>query len=160
MERVAREGRPHLVTVLGQAGVGKSRLLSELTSTLAESDDPPTIRRGQCPPYGAGIAYWALAEVLIDEFEIRDIDPPETAWGKLRAGVTELMAELGDEEAGDRNAALLAIPLGLDPPEDLRPIRGGPPADARGALLRRPRGGGGDRPPPLPGPRDRRHPLG
>src|SRR5262249_30072451 len=119
-ERVEREGRPHLVTVIGQAGVGKSRLLRELMTTLAESDDPPTIRRGQCPPYGAGIAYWALAEVLNEEFDIRDTDAPEVAWGKLRTGVTDLMRELGDDSAGERNAALLAIPLGLEPPEELR----------------------------------------
>src|SRR3954453_14978333 len=120
VERVEREGSPHLVTVIGQAGVGKSRLLRELMSGLAESDDPPTIRRGQCPPYGAGIAYWALAEVLNDEFDIRDTDVPNAAWEKLRTGVSELMAELGDEASGERNAALLAIPLGLKPPEDLQ----------------------------------------
>jgi len=79
VDRVEREGRPHLVTVIGQAGVGKSRLLRELMINLAESDDPPTIRRGQCPPYGAGIAYWALAEVLNDEYEIRDTDAPDAA---------------------------------------------------------------------------------
>ncbi len=118
VERVGREDRPHLVTVIGQAGVGKSRLLRELVSTLIESDEPPTIRNGQCPPYGTGIAYWALAEVLNQEFEIRDTDPPEVAWQKLHAGVTELLAECGESEAGDRNARLLAIPLGLEPPEE------------------------------------------
>jgi class 3 adenylate cyclase/tetratricopeptide (TPR) repeat protein len=121
VERVDREGRPHLVTVLGQAGVGKSRLLRELMSDLGSSDDPPIIRRGQCPPYGAGIAYWALAEVLNEEFEIRDTDTPEAAWGKLRSSVTQLMSELGDESSGERNAALIAIPLGLEPPSELRP---------------------------------------
>jgi class 3 adenylate cyclase/tetratricopeptide (TPR) repeat protein len=119
-ERIERESRPHLVTVLGQAGVGKSRLLRELMTNLAEADEPPTIRRGQCPPYGAGIAYWALAEVLNDEFEIRDTDAPDAAWEKLRSGVSDLMTELGDETAGERNAALLAIPLGLEPPEELQ----------------------------------------
>jgi class 3 adenylate cyclase/tetratricopeptide (TPR) repeat protein len=120
VERVEREGRPHLVTVMGQAGVGKSRLLRELMTNLTESDDPPTIRRGQCPPYGAGIAYWALAEILNDEFEIRDTDAPDAAWEKLRSSVTELMRELDDEASGERNAALLAIPLGLEPPEELQ----------------------------------------
>jgi class 3 adenylate cyclase/tetratricopeptide (TPR) repeat protein len=121
VERVEGEGRPHLVTVVGQAGVGKSRLLRELMSDLGSADEPPTVRRGQCPPYGTGIAYWALAEVLNDEFEIRDTDTPEAAWEKLRTGVSQLMSELGDASAGDRNAALLAIPLGLEPPEELRP---------------------------------------
>jgi class 3 adenylate cyclase/tetratricopeptide (TPR) repeat protein len=126
VERVERESRPHLVTVVGQAGVGKSRLLRELMTGVTQSEDPPTIRRGQCPPYGAGIAYWALAEVLNEEFEIRDNEAPEVAWEKLRSGVTTLMRELGDESAGERNAALLAIPLGLEPPEELRQVEPDP----------------------------------
>ena len=126
VDRVEREGSPHLVTVLGQAGVGQSKLLRELMNSLAESDKPPTIRRGQCPPYGAGIAYWALAEVLNDEFDIRDTDAPEAAWEKLRSGVAALMRELGDESSGERNAALLAIPLGLEPPEELKQAEADP----------------------------------
>jgi class 3 adenylate cyclase/tetratricopeptide (TPR) repeat protein/type II secretory pathway predicted ATPase ExeA len=125
-ERVQREGRPHLVTVLGQAGVGKSRLLRELMSTLIDSDDRPTIRTGQCPPYGAGLAYWALAEVLKEEFEISDTDAPEAAWEKLRSGVSEMMSELGDPGSGERNAALLAIPLGLDAPEEFQQVEADP----------------------------------
>jgi class 3 adenylate cyclase len=116
-ERVGREGSPHLVTVVGQAGVGKSRLLREVTSILSESSHPPTIRRGQCPPYGSGIAYWALAEVIREGFEILDTDTPEAAWDKLRHGVEELMRESGDPDAGERNAALIARPLGIEPPE-------------------------------------------
>ncbi|MFN2612772.1 MAG: AAA family ATPase [Solirubrobacterales bacterium] len=116
-ERVAREGSPHLVTVVGQAGVGKSRLLREVTSLLSESSSAPDIRNGQCPPYGSGIAYWALAEVIRTEFDILDADTPETAWDKLRHGVEELMREIGDPDAGERNAALIARPLGIEPPE-------------------------------------------
>jgi class 3 adenylate cyclase/tetratricopeptide (TPR) repeat protein/ribosomal protein L40E len=126
VERVEREERPHLVTVIGQAGVGKSRLLRELMGGLERRDDPLTVRRGQCPPYGAGIAYWALAEVLNEEFEIRDNEAPDVAWEKLRAGVTTLLRELGDEAAGERNAALLAIPLGLEPPKELRQVEPDP----------------------------------
>jgi class 3 adenylate cyclase/tetratricopeptide (TPR) repeat protein len=135
VERVAREQRPHLVTVIGQAGVGKSRLLRELTSTLAESGEPPTIRRGQCPPYGAGIAYWALVEVLREEFEILDTDTPEAAWGKLCSGVAALMEELGEPEAGERNAALLATPLGIEPPEEAMPADVDDPQRMREALF-------------------------
>jgi class 3 adenylate cyclase/predicted ATPase len=125
-ERIEREDRPHLVTVIGQAGVGKSRLLRELMTNLDDSAHPPIIRRGQCPPYGAGIAYWALAQVLREEFEILDTDSPEVAWGKLRAGVGKLMEELGEAEAGERNAALLAIPLGIDPPEEAEQVERDP----------------------------------
>ena len=54
VERVEREGRPHLVTVIGQAGVGKSRLLRELETSSPSAPSPPAVRGGQCPPYGAG----------------------------------------------------------------------------------------------------------
>ncbi len=135
VDRVQREGRPHLVTVIGQAGVGKSRLLRELESNLGERAEPLTLRRGQCPPYGAGVAYWALAEVLREEFEVIDSDTPEAAWAKLRSGVTELMKELGEPEAGDRTAALLAMPLGIDPPEELAPPDSEDPQRMREALF-------------------------
>ncbi len=121
-ERVEREGRPYLVTVLGQAGVGKSRLLRELTESLAQSEQPPIVRQGQCTPY-AGISYLALVEVLREEFALLDTDTPQEAWLKLSGGVEELMEELGEPGSGLRNAALLAVPLGIEIPE-----RAGAPA--------------------------------
>ncbi len=135
VDRVQREGRPHLVTVIGQAGVGKSRLLRELETNLAERPQPLTLRRGQCPPYGAGVAYWALAEVLREEFEVLDTDTPEAAWVKLRNGVAALMEELGEPEAADRSAALLAMPLGIEPPEELDPADAEDPQRMREALF-------------------------
>ena len=135
IERVQREGRPHLVTVIGQAGVGKSRLLRELEATFAASERAPTIRRGQCPPYGTGIAYWALAEVLREEFQLAEADSPEDAWEKLRAGVEALMAELGEPEAGERNASLLAMPLGIEVPAEAPQPESDDPQRMREALF-------------------------
>jgi class 3 adenylate cyclase/tetratricopeptide (TPR) repeat protein len=126
VDRVEQESSPHLVTVIGQAGVGKSRLLRELTGTLEERPSPPTIRRGQCPPYGAGIAYWALAEVLREEFEVLDSDTPSAAWEKLRTGVASLMEELGEPEAAERNAGLLALPLAIEPSEEPQQVERDP----------------------------------
>ncbi|MGH2984343.1 MAG: AAA family ATPase [Solirubrobacterales bacterium] len=140
VERVEREERPHLVTVIGQAGVGKSRLLRELITTLEAGDDPPIIRRGQCPPYGAGIAYWALVEVLREEFELLDTDTPATAWEKLRSGVQALMDEVGEPDAGERNAALLAVPLGIETPEESQPADADDPQRMREALFSAARG--------------------
>src|SRR5215213_1970383 len=82
-DRVVREGRSHLVTVMGQAGVGKTRLISELTGRLGELPDQPAIRVGRCPAYGSGISYWALGEILRGQFEILDTDEPDIAFGKL-----------------------------------------------------------------------------
>ncbi len=135
IERVERESAPHLITVIGQAGVGKSRLLREVTSTLAESSEPPEIRTGQCPPYGSGIAYWALGEVIREQFEILDTDQPEVAWDKLRSGVEELMREIGDPDSGERNAALIARALGIEPPTDASAADGEDPQRMREALF-------------------------
>ncbi|HKP19998.1 MAG TPA: BTAD domain-containing putative transcriptional regulator, partial [Thermoleophilaceae bacterium] len=53
----------HLVTVLGAAGVGKSRLVDELADRVS---DRATVLRGRCLPYGEGITYWPLNEVVRD----------------------------------------------------------------------------------------------
>jgi class 3 adenylate cyclase/tetratricopeptide (TPR) repeat protein len=58
-ERVQAEQRCELVTVIGDAGVGKSRLAAELLASLEA-----TVVRGRCLPYGEGITYWPVVEVL------------------------------------------------------------------------------------------------
>ena len=52
---------PHLFTVLGAAGVGKSRLVREFVGSLG---DVATVRQGRCLPYGEAITYWPLIEAL------------------------------------------------------------------------------------------------
>jgi class 3 adenylate cyclase/tetratricopeptide (TPR) repeat protein len=117
-ERVASEGRPHLVTLIGQAGVGKSRLLRDMTSKLGERPEQPALREGRCPAYGAGIAYWALGEVMRGEFEIVDTDDSDVAWTKLSRGIEELISD-ETEEPPERLAALIARPLGIEVPEEI-----------------------------------------
>ena len=74
------------MTVIGQAGVGKSRLLRELAAEVAEQPRQPLMRMGHCPAYGTALAYWALGEVIRGQFEIVDTDDSELAWRKLSAG--------------------------------------------------------------------------
>ena len=62
-ERVTREGRPHLVTLVGEAGVGKSRLLRELGARVV-AEGRAEVRTGRCLPYGSSIVYWAVGEVV------------------------------------------------------------------------------------------------
>src|SRR4051794_14492910 len=81
--RVVREARGHLVTVIGQAGVGKSRLLREIELRLAAHDSPPALRVGHCLPYGSGVVYWALGEIVRSEASIVDTDSADDAWRKL-----------------------------------------------------------------------------
>jgi class 3 adenylate cyclase/tetratricopeptide (TPR) repeat protein len=115
-DRVVSEGRPHLVTVIGQAGVGKSRLLRELATHISEREDKVAFRVGHCPAYGAGLAYWALGEIIRGQFEIVDTDDSEVAWTKLHHGIEATISDQETDEAPERLAATIARPLGIDPP--------------------------------------------
>src|SRR5262245_42402726 len=74
---VAGERRPRLVTILGEAGVGKTRLVRELWEWLGAQSSEPLRRTGRCLSYGQGITYWPLGEVLKEHTGILDGDPPE-----------------------------------------------------------------------------------
>jgi class 3 adenylate cyclase/tetratricopeptide (TPR) repeat protein len=119
-ERVERARTPHMVTVIGQAGVGKSRLRLELERKLLAREHPPTFHEGRCLPYGSGIVYWALGEVIRAEAGILDGDTSEEAWAKLSYSIEELMQVAGAEhsEPTERKAAMIARLLGLDAPLD------------------------------------------
>jgi class 3 adenylate cyclase len=69
-ERVQAEQRCELVTVIGDAGVGKSRLVAELLASIEA-----TVVRGRCLPYGEGITYWPVVEIL----KQLDLLPPDQA---------------------------------------------------------------------------------
>jgi class 3 adenylate cyclase/tetratricopeptide (TPR) repeat protein len=131
-DRVMRERRPHIVTVIGQAGVGKTRLLRELSSAIEHQPERPMMRVGHCPAYGAGLAYWALSEVIRDQFEIVDTDEAAVAWEKLRRGVeTVVSKEVTDEDPG-RLAALIARPLGIEVPAEIAECLGLDAEDPQG----------------------------
>ena len=103
--RIAAGGAPELVAIVGDAGVGKSRLVRELWGWLADQDPQPLQRTGRCLSYGHGTAYWPLAEVLREHFGILENDGPETIAERL----------------GDRR--YLGLTFGLDPGEELHPLK-------------------------------------
>jgi len=80
-ERAQRDRRAHLFTVYGDPGVGKSRLAREFVAGL----EGATVLSGRCLPYGEGITYWPLAEMVKAAAGIADDDPAEEAIEKLRA---------------------------------------------------------------------------
>src|SRR4051794_1991114 len=118
--RVVREGRAHLVTVIGQAGVGKSRLLREIDARLAAKDPAPAIRVGHCLPYGSGVVYWALGEIVRSEASIVDNDSADDAWRKLCRYVEDLRDEPATEPGiqSQRMAALIGRLIGIDSPPE------------------------------------------
>jgi class 3 adenylate cyclase/tetratricopeptide (TPR) repeat protein len=79
--RVVRDGRPHLFTIYGEPGIGKSRLAREFVDGI----EGATVLAGRCLPYGEGITYWPLAEMVKTVAGISDDDPIEEAFEKLRA---------------------------------------------------------------------------
>ena len=80
-ERTARDSRAHLFTIYGEPGIGKSRLAHEFLAGL----EGATVLTGRCLPYGEGITYWPLAEMVKVAAGIADDDPVEEAYAKLRA---------------------------------------------------------------------------
>lgn len=95
---------PHLVTILGDAGVGKTRLLREFWERLGNRSPEPLRRTGRCLSYGQGITYWPLAEVLKEHLGIFESDPPAVVLERL----------------GSRQ--ILGLTLGLDVAHGLHPL--------------------------------------
>ena len=87
-DKVARAASLQLVTVVGEPGVGKSRMLAELSRHLGAAPDIFTWRQGRCLPYGEGVTFWALGEIVKAHAGIMDSDPPEGARAKLDAAIS------------------------------------------------------------------------
>jgi predicted ATPase/class 3 adenylate cyclase len=96
----------HLVTVLGAAGVGKSRLVDEFTASLG---DAATVLRGRSLPYGEGITYWPLGELVRDLAGEAAADPGDD----VHAAVT---TRLADDPKAELIADVLVEAIGLGGP--------------------------------------------
>jgi len=116
--RAERRGGPHLATLIGEPGVGKSRLLRHFEQELGREGSGPPVRHGACLPYGTSIAYWPLGEVIRAECAILEDDPPASAWAKLSERMGELLAEPGgDARSAAARTAVIGRVLGFDPPD-------------------------------------------
>ena len=126
----------HLVTVIGDAGVGKSRLVREVVDQIAAGAH---VLRGRCLPYGDGITFWPLLGMVREAAAIRDEDPPALARSKLLGAV-------GDADVAARMASAVGF---SDESFPLHELYWGARKFLEGFAARRPGGR-----------RDRRHPLG
>ena len=117
VRRVVEEGRPHLVTVMGSAGVGKSRLVWELEKYLDGLPELYHWRKGRCLAYSAQ-SFGPIADVVKADARIHDDDEPEVARTKLAARLEAL--PLGDDRDDIRDAleAVLAIGEVRERPRD------------------------------------------
>ncbi len=92
---------PQLVTVVGEPGLGKSRIVAELLGYIDAKPDLITWRQGRCLPYGEGITFWALGEILKAHAGILESDTSAIAQTKLEVVLPE-----GDERPWFRQRLL------------------------------------------------------
>jgi class 3 adenylate cyclase len=104
-EGASADASCHLFTVLGPAGIGKSRLVREFGSRI----DPTAavVVSGRCLSYGEGITFWPIAEMAIQAAGIAEDDPPERARESLRRA-------LGDTPEAGVVASQLSSLLGMN----------------------------------------------
>src|SRR6266511_3008976 len=110
MRSRAREERvPQLITLVGVPGIGKSRLVYELMQ--ATGNDPSGIvswRQGRSLPYGDGVSFWALAEIVKAQAGILETDPEVEAQAKLARAVQAVIDDVHEGEWVGRHLRPLA----------------------------------------------------
>jgi len=111
--RAAREGSAQLVTVSGEPGVGKSRLVREFRAFVDWQPEGARWRQGRCLPYGAGITFWALGEIVKSQAGILESDGPHEASDKLAAAIAAIV---DDPAERDWLKARLAFLVGASAP--------------------------------------------
>src|SRR5919197_233243 len=103
-------GRPRLVSLVGPPGIGQSRLVAELGRALDGERDLIALRQGRTLPYGQGITFWALREVVKAEAGILETDGAATVNEKLARVVAHALAD--DPASAARVAAHLRLLVG------------------------------------------------
>ncbi|MDQ3661290.1 MAG: AAA family ATPase [Actinomycetota bacterium] len=108
--RSQTDRRCRLVTIMGEAGAGKSRLLGEFLAGVAEDT---LVLRGRCLSYGEGITFWPLTEVVRAAASYGEDDSAEYACARIAALCS------GDAEVSDRVAAAIGLSSSSYPVEEM-----------------------------------------
>ncbi len=109
-DRVRAERRPALVTIFGPAGIGKSRLVEEW---IARGGQRALV--GRCLPYGEGITFWPVREMIHEDASITPADPRDAVTTKVRGAVTGAFGgNDADAEAVARRLLVLMGTIGAD----------------------------------------------
>jgi class 3 adenylate cyclase/tetratricopeptide (TPR) repeat protein len=93
LRRALGEQSVQLVTLVGEPGIGKSRLVYEFTTASAEDPEPVAWQLGRSLPYGEGVTFWALGEMVKGQAEILETDAAEEAGAKLRAAAQAVLPD-------------------------------------------------------------------
>jgi class 3 adenylate cyclase/tetratricopeptide (TPR) repeat protein len=103
VERAVEHSRAHLLTLIGEAGIGKSRLVEEAVVELRRSEEPPAVWVGRCLPYGEGGPYAPLRDLLLRAAAVR----ADASHEEIRARVTGQLQAILPEGSGEQIAELL-----------------------------------------------------
>jgi class 3 adenylate cyclase/tetratricopeptide (TPR) repeat protein len=98
LQRARQEQTPQLVTLVGVPGIGKSRLVAELFEVVDAQPDLIFWRQGRCLPYGEGVTYWALSEMVKAQAGILETDTEDEAQRKLGSVVAEIFDGASDAD--------------------------------------------------------------
>ncbi|TMK35281.1 MAG: guanylate cyclase, partial [Actinobacteria bacterium] len=96
--RVREERAPQLITLVGIPGIGKSRLVYELMQIARETAELTYWRQGRSLPYGEGVTYWALSEMIKAQAGVLESDSAEDVRRKLHVAVRGVLADASDAE--------------------------------------------------------------
>ena len=88
-DKTVAAASPQLVTVIGEPGIGKSRIVAELFRYMYDIPELITWRQGRCLPYGESVTFWALGEILKAHAGVLESDPPLVADAKLQGELPE-----------------------------------------------------------------------
>jgi predicted ATPase/class 3 adenylate cyclase len=121
--RVRDAQHSHLITLLGSPGVGKSRLIREFIEREEEASrcincdevlSIPRVLQGHCPPYGEGITYWPLVEILRSLIQVNDGESRETLERRFVEFVHQTLRQAKRSEDVDQVASVLLYAIGRD----------------------------------------------
>jgi class 3 adenylate cyclase/tetratricopeptide (TPR) repeat protein len=111
--RSEAQSSAQLVTIVGEPGVGKSRLVHEFFRWVDDRPDLVWWRQGRCLPYGEGITFWALGEIVKSQAGILEAEPPSQVAEKLARTVSTLIDQAAEAEwVRSRLAPLVGLPGG------------------------------------------------
>ncbi|QBD81270.1 zinc-ribbon domain-containing protein [Ktedonosporobacter rubrisoli] len=119
--RVRAERHPHLITILGTPGIGKSRLVREFIAREQskaqsvhsnEHNVAPKVLIGRCPPYGEGITYWPLIEISRSLLQVQENETNETLQQRFIEFVREALKKVASSESPEEIAGIILRSLG------------------------------------------------
>ena len=116
LARARNEREPQLISLVGVPGIGKSRLVYELSRAVDEDEELIAWRQGRSLPYGEGVTFWSLGEMAKAQAGILESDSAEEATQKLEHAVH---AVLDDESESEWVLRQLRPLVGLAAGDDL-----------------------------------------